>query len=137
MSNSYQKLQVFSNLVHHILVHVIGTFKLDSSSHGNVRVGIVIVHARATTDCVHGTEEIVQEDLVVRIGSAFVVRFDHGHNECHITGGDVVAVTIFVVLRLGFQVFWINGEWGQINGAHGSVDLCDRSTSVRTNNAIE
>jgi len=48
-----------------------------------------------------------------------------------ITGGNVVAATVFVVLRLEFQIFWINGEWGQINSARGSVDLCDRSTSLR------
>ena len=108
------------------------TLELDSTGHGNVRVGVVIVHAGTGADAVHGIEEVVEELLVATVVVLVVVLVDDGNDEGNVGGGNelVVATVIGVMTSAALEVFRENRQRGEADGGHGRVDLIDGGSTA-------
>ena len=106
---------------------MVGALELDAASHGDVGVGVTVVHAGPRADDVHDLEELVEEEVVGRVGVVVFVGFNDGDDERHVPGGDaVVPVAIAgVVPAAALEVLGEDGEGGEGDGVHRLVDLVD------------
>mmetsp|Transcript_37633 Transcript_37633/g.90747 ORF Transcript_37633/g.90747 Transcript_37633/m.90747 type:complete len:380 (-) Transcript_37633:250-1389(-) len=116
----------------HVLLLVVRGLELDAAGHGDVRVGVVIVHARAAVDGVHGREEVVDEGFVCGVGVVVVVGVHDGYNEGHVAGGHLASLFIVprVVSTAALEVLGEDGEGGKLDGIHRLVDLVDCGSSL-------
>ncbi len=67
----------------HVEGLVCGGLEFGATSHGDMGVGVMVVHACPSSDLVHCLEEVVQEGLVGEV--RVVIGVHHANNE-----GDVV-----------------------------------------------
>ena len=50
---------------------MVGRLELDAVGHGDVGVGVAVVHAGTAVDLVHGVTEAVKKGLVDGVGGVF------------------------------------------------------------------
>jgi hypothetical protein len=110
---------------------VIGRPEFDTSGHGDVRIRVVIVHTRSTSDVVHGIEQIVEEGLVLRVRAVVLIRLYNRHDQRHIPARNsvIVAVVARVVTTAPFEVFGEYGKRGERNRRDGGVHLVNGCTT--------
>jgi len=112
--------------------------KLDAAAHGNVRVGVVIVHTGTGADAVHGIEQVVEELLVAAVVVLVVVLVDDGNDEGDVGGGHQLIVTIIVGVMTSatLEVLGVYRKRGEADARHGRVDLIDGGSAVMYKNDI-